>query len=87
MIATIPNIKGSDLSPDLLRQVNINPEQIISITIQTETEDVLKASQDKRGKRRFNFLHTPKVPNINGATDIAKNHDKYLYDVTPNEKN
>jgi len=36
MIATISNIKGTELSPDLLRRNNINPEQIITIVIKTE---------------------------------------------------
>ena len=37
MIATISNIKGTELSPDLLHRNNINPEQIITIVIKTET--------------------------------------------------
>ena len=36
MIAIISNIKGTELSPDLLRRNNINPEQIITIVIKTE---------------------------------------------------
>lgn len=85
MIATIPNIRGTDLSPDLLRQVNISPEQIITITIKTEAKEFLTAPQERK-KRRFNFLHTPKMANTTGETDIAENHDKYLYDVDPHNE-
>ncbi len=49
MIATIPNIKGTELSPDLLRQNNINPEQTITIVIKTET-DVVQEQQKKQSK-------------------------------------
>lgn len=49
MIATIPNIKGTDLSPDLLRQNNINPEQTITIVIKTETE-IIQEQQKTQSK-------------------------------------
>ena len=47
MIATIPHIKGKDLSPDLLHQFNIRPEQIITITIKTEAEETLSVNPKK----------------------------------------
>ena len=51
MIATIPHIKGKDLSPDLLHQFNIRPEQIITITIKTEAEETLSVNPKKeKGK-------------------------------------
>ncbi|MBF0231144.1 MAG: hypothetical protein HQK63_16360 [Desulfamplus sp.] len=51
MIATIPHIKGKDLSPDLLHQFNIRPEQTITITIKTESEETLAVNAKKeKGK-------------------------------------
>ena len=52
MITTIQNIKGSNLSPDLLRQVNIRPDQIITITIKTETEEIVEPSEKANKKWR-----------------------------------
>jgi hypothetical protein len=51
MIATIPHITAKDLSPDLLHQFNIRPEQIITITIKTEAEETLAVNPKKeKGK-------------------------------------
>ncbi len=85
MIATIPNIKGSDLSPELLRQVNISPEQIITITVKTETPKVLNPSPTGK-KRKLEFLHNGIWDDENGETDLAENHDIYLYEVNPHNE-
>ncbi len=85
MIATIPHIKGRDLSPDLLHQFNIRPEQIITITIKTEAENVAALPLETK-KRKIKFLHSAKMHNKTGETDISQNHDKYLYDVNNNDE-
>lgn len=80
MPLTLKNIKGKDLTPDLLRRIAIKPEQLITITITTEPEAPLKQSAPEK-KSRFGFLHSGTWENKTGETDIAENHDKYLYDV------
>lgn len=85
MIATIPHIKGKDLSPDLLHQFNIRPEQIITITIKTEADNFVIPPLENK-KRKIKFLHSAKMQNKTGETDVSENHDKYLYDVTLNDE-
>ena len=107
MTATIKNIRGRDLTPDLLHQVDISLDQFITITIQAENN--VKEKTRSNPKRRLDFLHTSRVANkvdkttnskkrkldflYNGiwegdvdATDVAENHDKYLYDVNPHNE-
>ncbi len=85
MIATISNIKGSELSPDLLRQVNISPDQIITITIITESKDIQNI-KTKGEQRKIKFLHSGKMKNQTGETDIAEHHDQYLYEADPHNE-
>jgi len=66
--------------PDKIKLLNISPETPIRVIIEKIKEKDSMIIMDKRNSSNFLFLNDDLWDGENTPTDLAENHDHYLYD-------
>ena len=66
--------------PNKIKLLNISPGTPIRVIIEKINETGPMASMDKRNNSNFLFLNDDLWDGENTPTDLAENHDHYLYD-------